>query len=178
MRKENRLALKIIKEDELRYRSLFDDSPNSLWEEDFSAIKTHLDALTQQGISDFDEYFTEYPQQLWKTIQLREILDVNKVTLQMYQGSHDKSNLRELGLLFSEESLAEFKKQLLCFISGKTHYHCETVHKTVDGNDIFVSVHVSIVSGYEKTWKKVYTSIVDISDRKEASAESRDGESQ
>ena len=39
-----------LKRSELRYRALFEDSPTSLWEEDFSRLKRHFDQLKKDGI--------------------------------------------------------------------------------------------------------------------------------
>jgi len=40
-----------------RYHSLFDNVPISLWEEDFSTVKTYLDDLRGRGIEDIRHYF-------------------------------------------------------------------------------------------------------------------------
>lgn len=42
---ERRLIEAPLREREARYRSLFEGSPISLWEEDFSRLKTHVDSL-------------------------------------------------------------------------------------------------------------------------------------
>ena len=39
-----------LKRSELRYRALFEDSPISLWEEDFSRLKRHFDQLKKDRI--------------------------------------------------------------------------------------------------------------------------------
>ena len=49
---ERKKTEKVLRESEERFRGLFEDSPVSLWEEDFSAVKQHLDALKAESASD------------------------------------------------------------------------------------------------------------------------------
>ena len=50
-----------LRESEARYRGLFEDSPIALWEEDFSAVKQRLDALRQDGVTNFAAVFCRAP---------------------------------------------------------------------------------------------------------------------
>lgn len=45
-----------------RYRTLFDDSPISLWEEDYSAVKAYVEQLRDEGVTNFREYFETHPE--------------------------------------------------------------------------------------------------------------------
>ncbi|MBK7450736.1 MAG: hypothetical protein IPJ47_15510 [Anaerolineales bacterium] len=54
---EQEAATTALRESEIRYRGLFEDSPLALLEQDFSAVKARLTALRQNGISDFKTYF-------------------------------------------------------------------------------------------------------------------------
>ena len=45
-----------LRESEEHYRGLFEDSPISLWEEDFSAVKQRLEALRKRGVKKFRTY--------------------------------------------------------------------------------------------------------------------------
>ena len=50
--------LEELKRSELRYRALFENSPISLWEEDFSRLKSHFDQLKEDGVDDFSVKLT------------------------------------------------------------------------------------------------------------------------
>ena len=43
---------------EKRYHGLFEDLPIALWEEDFSALKRHIETLRQSGVTDFGNSLT------------------------------------------------------------------------------------------------------------------------
>ncbi|MGC9516220.1 MAG: MEDS domain-containing protein [Methanomicrobiales archaeon] len=46
---------------EKRYRNLFENSPISLWEEDFSQVKSFIEQLKEDSVDDFREYFENNP---------------------------------------------------------------------------------------------------------------------
>ena len=49
---------------EERYRMLFEESPITLWEEDFSEAKKYLDTLQEQGITDIRSYLAQHPEEI------------------------------------------------------------------------------------------------------------------
>jgi len=51
-----------LRESEERYRKIFETAGVSIWEEDFSAVKSALDELRAQGVRDFRTYLEEHPQ--------------------------------------------------------------------------------------------------------------------
>ena len=79
-------AEETLKESQERYHDLFEHSPISLWEEDFSAVKLRLDALREQGIQDFRGYFQTHPQVVNEFAALIRIVDVNQATLELIWG--------------------------------------------------------------------------------------------
>ncbi|MDP1994179.1 MAG: transporter substrate-binding domain-containing protein, partial [Ignavibacteria bacterium] len=54
---ERKRAEEELRKSETRYYNLFEDSPISLWEEDFSNVKRFIDDLRDTGVSDFRNYF-------------------------------------------------------------------------------------------------------------------------
>ena len=58
---ERRLAQEALAESERRYRSLFEDSPVAMWEEDHSATKAYLEQLMASGVDDLASYLREHP---------------------------------------------------------------------------------------------------------------------
>ncbi|MCD4753015.1 MAG: PAS domain S-box protein [Anaerolineaceae bacterium] len=168
MSEENRKAQQIIKENESRYHSLFEDSPISLWEEDFTKGKHYITELRQKGVVDFEEYFSIYPDEIIKLVKLIDIVDVNRTTIDLYHARDKTQFFSSLSRTFTDLALLEFKQLLLSLISGKTHFSCETIHNTFDHQKIYISLNVAIAPGYENTWEKVFVSIMDITERKQA----------
>ena len=81
---ERKQAEQALSANEIRYRSLFEDSPIALWEEDFSAVKQRLDLLRGEGVTDFNEYFHQHPQLVLEFASLVKVLGVNKAAIRLF----------------------------------------------------------------------------------------------
>ncbi|RME98324.1 MAG: PAS domain S-box protein, partial [Chloroflexi bacterium] len=159
---ERRQAEEALTESAARYHTLFEESPISLWEEDFSQVKAYLDELNAGGVDDFADYFNRHPEAVTRCAELIKILDVNRATLELFGAASKKELLQGLPRIFTDESFRVFKQEILALIQGATEYSNENVHQTLHGDVIAVTVHLSIAPGYEQSWKKVFVSVVDV----------------
>jgi len=159
---------KSLLESEERYHGLFEDSPISLWEEDFSGLKTYLDTLRQSGIKDFRTYFNKHPEEVVKCINLTKIIEVNRTTLKLYKARNKEELLENLDKLFREGSLETFREEFIALAEGKTKYRADAVTQTLMGDTIYYILGLSVIPGYEETLSRVLISIEDITERKEA----------
>ena len=162
---ERRRVEEAVRESEERYRSLFEDSPNSLWEEDFSAVKTYFEKLKASGITDLKRYLADHPEELQKCAGMVKVLDINKATVELLKFSREEL-MRDLLKIFREESYTVFLEELVALSEGKTIFESEAVNRTKDGKELYVTLRLAVVSGYEDTWSKVLVSITNITDRK------------
>ncbi len=163
LRKETERALL---ESEARFKSLFDNSPISLWEEDFSEVKQVLDELAVD--QDVVELLQTDDDLVKKIIGLVKILDVNQATLDLYNARSKADLLKSLSSVLVEESLNQFRNELIALLSGESSYECEIIQKKQDGELLFGLLRLSLAPGYEDTWEKVFISILDITERKRA----------
>jgi two-component system nitrate/nitrite sensor histidine kinase NarX len=157
-------------ESEARYRSIFEDSPISLREEDFSGVKQIIDSLLAAGVQDIQTYFDQHPDTLSACVRAVKVLNVNQNTLELFRTDSKERLYQGLTDIFTEESLDSFGRQLVAFASGQTHFDCETIQQTITGEKLWAGTRVSIAPGYEHTWEKVFVSILDITKRKQAEA--------
>ncbi|MBI5823324.1 MAG: PAS domain S-box protein [Chloroflexi bacterium] len=169
---ERKLANDKIMENEERYRSLFEDSPISLWEEDFSAVKQKMDAIRRGGISDFEAYFSEHPQAAMELASLVKIVDVNKASVKLFKAGEKAKLLSNLGELITIPA-QQFTHELIQISKGLTRFEREAVNKTLAGEEIHVHLTWSVAPGHEADFSKVIISIVDITESKQAGAEIR-----
>jgi PAS domain S-box-containing protein/putative nucleotidyltransferase with HDIG domain len=172
-RRQTELALR---ESETRYRSLFEDSPISLWEEDFSAVKKRLEGLRQAGIIDFYAYFKDHPQFVAECASLVKIVDVNKATLEIYQAKRKEELIKNLPTIFTDESYDEFAEELKHILRGDTQFGWEGTNRTVKGERLDVSLTWSVVPGHEDDLSRVIVSVTDITERKRAEEAIRSSE--
>ena len=170
---EERLAAQAIQVSEARYRGLFEDSPVSLWEEDFSQVKKRLEALRAAGVQDFRAYFAEHPEFVRQCAQEVRILDVNRTTLHLYRASNKEALLEQLNRVFGKESYLAFAEELAHIAQGETAFQWEGVNYTLDGQRLEISLHWLAMPGHEGDLSHVLISIVDITERKRSEAELR-----
>jgi len=154
-----------IIESEKRFQSLFTDSPIPLWAEDFSRVKTHLDALRMQGVKDFEHYFEDHPEEVRRCSELVSILDVNNSVLELHAAKSKEELLNGLPGFFSEDSYAGFAKELVAIAAGRHDVEFEAIVQTMAGEERDVLLRWIVVPGYEETLERVYVSTIDITSR-------------
>ena len=155
-----------VRASEARYRGLFEDSPISLWEEDFSAVKQRLEALRKDGITDFQEYFTLHPEKVAELTGLIKVLDVNKATMIMFGAAQKDDLIKNPAVLFNVEQNQEFQNELINIAEGKTGFRWEGSNRTLDGRLIDIDLNWSAAPGFENTMSRVIVSMIDITERR------------
>ncbi len=144
---------------------MFNESPISLWEEDFSEVKKVLDKIAED--EDIVERLNNDDDLVNECIKLIKILDVNQATLDLYNAKSKPDLLASLPRILVEASIAEFRKELISLATGKNYHECEIKQKKSSGEIIDGLLRLSLPPGYEETWERVYISIIDITDRKQ-----------
>ncbi len=143
-------------------RSLFEQSPVSLWEEDFSGVRTRLDALRRQGVDDVAGYLREHPEVVAECARLAKVTMVNKATVELFEAASEDDLLSHLDQVFTPESLDVFCEELICLIEGDCNMPAVGINKTLGGREIIVQVKWSVLPEYEESWEKVIVSMIDV----------------
>jgi diguanylate cyclase (GGDEF)-like protein/PAS domain S-box-containing protein len=157
-------AENVIRESESRFKSLFQDSPISLWEEDFSSVKELLDPIgNQEGI--ILELKRDHGL-LQRCLEAVRILDINQATVNLYNASSKDDLLMGLEKILVGDSLDAFRNEIISMVMGQNSYECEITQKKITGELILGWLRFSIPQEYRDSWKRVYISILDITDRK------------
>ena len=156
---------------EIRYRYLFEDSPVSIWEEDFSGVKEHLEKLKDEGVVDFTAFFEDHPEELEYCVSLIKVLDVNQEALILTHAKNKKELFSKIDKILDVHLAKDFLPEILNIAEGKTEFELEGINKTLDGDPIIVSMRWSVAQGFENTFSKVIVSLIDISKSKKAEAE-------
>ncbi len=156
-----------------RYRLVFENSPVSIWEEDFSEVKSFFDRLKTEGVHDIAAYLDQHPEAVQHCAERAHIVDLNRAALALH-GATDKAELFA-GLLktFTPDSLVSFRQELICLWLGGTELVRDAEVKTLAGEPRQVTVHFSVCPGYEENLAKILVSLVDVTDRKRAEDELR-----
>jgi signal transduction histidine kinase len=152
-----------LRSSEKRYRALFEYSPISLWEEDLSQVKKHVDALCASGITDFRTYFAQHPEEVLQCISMITSTDVNSATLILYQADTKEEFLSNLKHILTHRDHEILIEELISLVEGRM-FERECVNRTLKGKEITVLIKSAIAPGYEKTWGKVFVSVHDLTE--------------
>jgi PAS domain-containing protein len=152
---------------EARDQALFEAAPISLWEEDFSAVKRYLNELRTAGVTDLRRHFESHPDEVESCASLVRIIAVNQATLQLFKARSQEELQGNLARIFGPESYAVFQEEIIA-LAERGIFHSEIINYTLDETPIYVSVQIAITPGDEDSWSRVFVSLIDITERKEA----------
>jgi PAS domain S-box-containing protein len=170
------LTYRDLQESENRYHMVFENSPVSIWEEDFSGVKALFDDLKRNGITDIEAYFTQHPETIRKCADHVKIVDVNQAALSLHEATTKEELFAGLVNTFTPESFDTFRQELLCLWNAGTEMMIDATVKTLTGDIRNVTVYFSVCPGYEESLSKILVSLIDITERKQVEAALRESE--
>jgi len=163
-----RLAVNALRESEANYRSLFENSPISLWQEDFSRLPGYFAELREAGVTDFADYFARHPAEVAHCARMTRIFDVNQKTLDMFGAANKKEFIGNLDKIFTESSFTAFSEILVALAKGRALFETEGCNRTLDGEERCFLIRYSILPSALKSLDSVIVSLIDITERREA----------
>ncbi len=167
---ERKRAESELHESESRYRSLFEESSVSIWEEDFSSVCAYFNELRTAGVSDFRNFFENRPDAVFYCADLVKVLAINRETARQFC-INDTGPRDGLVGSFIKGSFSVFREELIALAEGKTYFKTETPVLKENGELAQMILYLSVVSGHEKDLGRVHVSFVDITERKIAEEE-------
>ena len=165
-----------LRESEMRFRGLFEDSPISLWEEDLSELKNYLDSLKKQGIVDFRAYFADHPDEVARCGKLIKVLDTNKCSIPLFHAKDKEDLIKNMAKVFGGMTYPEFTSELIAIAEGKKDFSWEGINYTLDGKPLILSLQFSVAPSFEKSFARVFISAVDVSEHRKAESALRESE--
>lgn len=166
-RRKQREADEALRESNARFSSLFENTPVSIWEEDFSQVKLHLDSLMENAETmDLAGYINEHPQVVEECLGLVRIIDVNQASLKLFGAQNKDELLHGLKATFKMDAMESFKQELIAISKGIRQMEMDVAVTTLDGHRRDVTLNWAVAPGHEKTFSRVLVSFVDITERK------------
>ncbi len=165
---ETRNTEQALKESESSYRSIFENSPVSMWIEDFSEVKRYVDDLRTSGIEDINEFFLENPDEVTKCTKLVKLIDVNQATIDLHNVRSKAHVLGNLGDIILEDALDMFREEIVAVTGGKQYYTREATMLNLSGENKHLLVQLIVPPGYEETLSRVLVFMEDLTERVES----------
>ena len=153
---------------ERRFENLFELSPISLWEEDFSALKDYFDTLRAEGLTDLKAHIEDHPEIVLHCASLLKVRNINQKTLALFGAKSKDELLKNLDKVFKDEMQEHFAKELLDMWNGKLSYEREGINYSLNGDPINIQLNLRIMPGHEDDFGWVLVAIHDITAQKKA----------
>lgn len=158
------LSEKALAQSEMRYRALFEESAVSLWEEDWSELKRHLDRLPSEDRADLKRYFEAHAEMLLPYYAKTVLTGVNQATVRLFEAPDAATLVSRRGAVLPRDG-GRFLAERMAALSAAGHHHTEMVGRTLKGRPLHLLVSSIVPAGFEASWEKVYTSVFDITER-------------
>ena len=147
------------------YRSLFEDSPVPIWDEDFSEVKKRVDHLKEKGVKNFRKHFDENEDDLLHCAEGLKVNDLNQAVIDLNEASSKKQMIENFTSLSTDKSIGYAKEQIIAVANGQTSFEQEFELKTFKGNIRHALMKWTVVNGYEESYERVYLSTTDLTDK-------------
>jgi signal transduction histidine kinase len=149
----------LLRDSEIRYRSIFDESRVALWERDYSAVHARLRSLKREGVDDFRTYVTMHPTIIVECISLIRTVAANRAAF-------DLIGQNPIGIVHDHIPADDetFVSQMAALFSGDEHFEGEGSLTTANGGAKKVLMTMSFpadVAGFDR----IVVGMVDITQR-------------
>ncbi|MCO6163056.1 PAS domain S-box protein [Flavobacterium sp. NRK F7] len=158
----------LIKKSENHFKSLFEDSPLPLREENFSQVKKYLQNLELLGkdVDFVNNYLEKNKKVVEEAYSLIRLNNVNQACLNLYQVKTIQELISYKPALFNKRAFADFKNQLIAITQNKKQFVLDTIIKNANGELRYIDLRWNVIRGYEDSLNRIIVSTEDITDRK------------
>lgn len=155
----------VIKSSITRYRSLFEDSPIGMCEEDYSEVKLYVDELKEKYQKDLAAVYDAHPEEITKCWKQVIRLNANRSQVKLFDLQTEQQYFDYLERSFMPSA---FKDLMVAFDNGQTNFEREIEIRAASGIKKILKVKRVLMPGSEKNWSKSLISCVEITELKSA----------
>ncbi|MGZ9676018.1 PAS domain S-box protein [Flavobacterium sp. GNP001] len=157
----------LIKKNETRFKSLFDDSPLPLREEDFSAIKHYLkeNNLYKKNKTLLAEFFTNNQDVVNTCYSLIKLINCNKACIKLHKVKTKEELTSHQAALKNTYSHQHFIESLIAISQGKKQFAIDTQMRNAEGDLRDINLRWNVIKGNKKSFERVIVSSEDITER-------------
>lgn len=149
-------------------RNLFEHTPISLWEMDYSQVKDFLDDWRANGVTDLNTYLEQNPNIINDCMQSIQVLDVNRKSLKLFQATSKDTLKTNRMMIFRDILERHFHDELVKLWDKKLEYEQEGICYSLSGEPMDVNIRWVILPGCEDNFSHVLVAVTNITARKRA----------
>jgi PAS domain S-box-containing protein len=176
---ERKQVEEVLRQSEARYREIFEDSPISIWEEDWSVVKTMLDGLAKRGVKDLHGYFNQHRDQLVEAYDMCTVTDISSAMVELF-GAPSRQALIDGSFagLATASALDGIRDTFVALYAGATRYEFEAVDSKFDGSEMLTHTGVVLPPSYRDGWSRVLFAVTNTTEQKQAEKNLRNAKEQ
>jgi PAS domain S-box-containing protein len=161
-------AEELILKTETRFKSLFEDSPLPLSEEDFSETKNYLAELDLIGENKKTvyNYLKLHPEVIDKSVSFIKIINVNNACLKLYKVKTKEEILQNQFKIIDSNSKEEIIQHLIAITQGEKQFVLESKIINSEGEIRNIDLRWNVIRGYKKSFERIIVSREDSTERK------------
>jgi signal transduction histidine kinase len=163
----NKRATEVLSQSERRYRTIFQTAGVSIWEEDFSMVRSALEALRRRGVTDIRSYLAENPEFVQNCISMVQILDMNDAAVRLLGAREKAQVMSSLNNFFLPETVDSFREMLCAMFGGRHSFEYESAIRTAGGERRAIMMAATFPPDME-SYDNVLISVLDITERDRA----------
>lgn len=145
----------MLEQSRAEYRTIFNECPVAIWEEDFSAAARYVKNKKAQGVMDIRGRLADHPEEVENLAGAIKITDINEAALNMYRAGSREELEAGLPRVFGPKTYDVFRDEIESFAAGQTVFTGSTVNETLTGEELRINLKMCIVPGCEDDWSRV-----------------------
>jgi PAS domain S-box-containing protein len=147
-----------LKDSEQNHRFIFEDLPQGLFLQDYSAVKKIVDQLLSEGIEDLKIYLSNHPELLRELVSKIRTVEANQALLELY-GCSSLQKLADdeadVSSWWNDDWVEFYASEITNFTRQNKIYNTEITDTQIDGSEFVTRITCTVVKGDENTWKRV-----------------------
>jgi len=156
--------LESLRKSEQRYKSLFENIPLSLWEDDYSQAVNYLRELPVQNAADLRDYLIADTSRIKELVKRIRIIDLNRSSVKLYgEDSRDKL-VQSMDRVFVEEHYESLVDLMVRLMNGETYIENNATSLRIGYQLKTLSISWYVMPGHEADLSRVLVTIVDVTD--------------
>lgn len=161
----------IVRQNEERYRHMFEDSPVAIIELDLCRLCEYTERIHRLGVADFTDFLAQKPNETQWCLNLLRAIDINRSALALfgYRGKIDA--LQHIADIFKNEQTNRLAKVIEMITRRQTSMSGEGRYQNNDGKALYLLERWFVQPHTEKKYSRVLVTFVDITQQRIAEQE-------